>query len=116
MKGSRSWNRREFDVTANGYFTILKPSGWFPTVRLPGGFRYRFGQPKGPAAPLVGSPSMPRPLALDPATSRQVLSQLQILPPDTGDRSIMRPVLIALAATLATLLVLFWLWWIGHPE
>src|SRR5579863_1865641 len=37
---SRYWNRREFDVTPNGYFTVLKSSGWFSAVRLPDGFRY----------------------------------------------------------------------------
>ena len=40
MKGPRSWNRREFDVTPAGFFTVLKPSGWFSaTSRLPAGFR-----------------------------------------------------------------------------
>ena len=35
-----SWNRRGSAVTANGFFTILKSTGWFPTFRLPDGDRY----------------------------------------------------------------------------
>ena len=122
MKVSRSWNRRDFDVTANGYFTILKPSGWFATVRLPSGFRYRFGQPKAIASPQAdgrpadcstislppGSASVPLLKILDHPASEQALSRLQILPPSTDHRSLMRPVLIALAATLITFLLLCW--------
>jgi hypothetical protein len=37
---SRYWNRREFDVTPNGYFTVLKSSGSVSAVRPPAGFRY----------------------------------------------------------------------------
>jgi hypothetical protein len=40
LKTPKTWNRREFDVTPNGYFTVLKSSGWFSAARLPAGFRY----------------------------------------------------------------------------
>jgi hypothetical protein len=51
---SRTWNRREFDVTQNGYFTVLKSSGWFSATRLPDGFRYLL---KGAPNPAVKFPA-----------------------------------------------------------
>jgi hypothetical protein len=121
VKGSRTWNRREFAVTANGFFTILKPTGWFATIRLPGGFRYLLGQSKGtassqarenppenpPAAPPAEPASVPEKY-LDQADSQQtaILSQSMIL--GTDNHHPMRPALIVLAAT-AIPLIFLWL-------
>jgi hypothetical protein len=40
MQDPSSWNRREFEVTQAGYFSVLRPGRWIPAFRLPGGFRY----------------------------------------------------------------------------
>lgn len=40
MQEPSSWNRREFNVTSAGYFSVLRPGRWIPAFRLPGGFRY----------------------------------------------------------------------------
>jgi hypothetical protein len=121
MKGFRTWNRRDFSVTANGYFNVLKPTGWFATVRLPGRFRYRFGQSKGAesprahenpteyltAAPSPGAASASGQNGLDQDASEQTLSRLQILPPSSKVHGLMGPMLIALAATLITVIFLW---------
>lgn len=110
MKGSRTWNRRDFSVTADGYFTVLTPAGWFPTVRLPGGFRYRFGNHKtitssqssedsrGYSTAILPSPHAPKMIVLDHAANLQALSQLPSLPPTDTDRNLTRIALIALTA------------------
>jgi len=53
MRGSVSWNRRGSEVTPNGYFTVLKSSGWFSTLPLPGGFRYVIGENGKPKRRLM---------------------------------------------------------------
>ena len=122
MKSPRYWNRREFAVTPNGLFTILKPTGWFSAVPLPGGFRYLIGQPKGIASPqaqenLAAAPppestSMPEQKSLDYADNQETAMLSQSMIPGTHDHRLFRPALIVLAATAITWI---FLWWIGHP-
>jgi hypothetical protein len=122
MKGPRSWNRREFAVTANGFFTVLKPTGWFSAARLPEGFRYLTGRSKGSAAPradenstaaLPTEPtSVPELKALDHADSQETAMLSQSMIPSTHDHSPTRPALIVLAATAITAILL---WWIVDP-
>jgi len=123
MKSPRSWNRREFAVTPNGFFTILKPTGWFSAVPLPGGFRYFVGQSKGTASPQAHenptenpttapppeSTSVPERKALDHADSQETAIPLQIVMPSTHDHHLMRPALIVLAATAITSILLCWI-------
>src|ERR1017187_9261734 len=121
MKG-HSWNRREFSVTPNGYFTVLRSTGWFSTVRLPGDFQYRIGLSDVTAfpqanenptqnpttVPLLESTSMPDQNALDHAGIQEsaILSQSMI--PNTHDYRLMRTALIVLAAIVISFLILWW--------
>ena len=128
MKDPRTWNRRDFAVTANGYFTVLRPTGWFSTLRLPGGFRYLTGQSKGittpethenptgtmTAAPLSGLRFAPGQKAPYQADSQKTELTLQFVSLGAQDRRVMWPALAVLAAIAITL---FMLWWImsGAP-
>jgi hypothetical protein len=126
MKDPRTWNRRDFAVTANGYFTILKPTGWFSAVRLPGGFRYLVGQSKGTgspqadenptvsttAAPPAGSTFMPEQRGPDGADSQKTAIPLQFTSLSTPDHRLMRPALIVLAAIAISWILL---WCTAHP-
>jgi hypothetical protein len=121
MKG-RSWNRREFSVTPNGYFTILRPTGWFSAVRLPGGFRYQVGlsertefplahenPSENPTAPpSLESTSMPDQKAIDHTGIQEsaILSQSMIT--STHDHRLLRTALIVLAAMVISYLILWW--------
>jgi hypothetical protein len=122
MKGSRTWNRRDFAVTANGFFTILKPTGWFATVRLPGGFRYLVGQSKGiaspqahespTAAPPSDSTSVPGRKAPDHADSQETAMLSQSMIPGTHHR----PMRLALIVLAATAIASIFLWLLhAHP-
>jgi len=102
MKNPRTWNRRDFSVTPNGYFNILKPDGWFSAVPLPGGFRYLSGQPKGPASEQQ---------APAPAGSQQSTIRLQTIE-SSMPLGLLRPALIVLAATALTWILL---WCTSHP-
>ena len=129
MWGPRTWNRREFDITPNGYFTVLKPTRWFSAVRLPRGFRYLVGLPKGTAASKVlenptensaaalsrESTSEPAQKFPDHADDLETAILSQSIIPGTQAHRLMQTALIVLAATAITLIVLWWLWWIGHP-
>lgn len=108
MPGSRSWNRRETNVSQAGFFTVLRSSGWFSTLnRLPGGYRYLL---KGAATPDVlvkpegASAETPekRDGTLETAPSFQTLTSR------TSGRGLLRLALIALvAAGLTALFFLF---------
>ena len=109
MKGPPYWNRRETDITPNGFFTVMKSSGWFSAARLPAGFRY-----------LVKGP--PKPAGLEIAERvRNVSAQAdgqsagmppQILAPESHDHFfLLRFALIVLAAATLTWLALLA---IGH--
>jgi hypothetical protein len=110
MKRPGPWNRRGFDVIPNGFFTVLRSSGWFPAFRLPGGFRY-----------LIGEPGTNRPRT-DGAPTRQVIGQSvgiqteiilrQIDAEPLGARVVLRGVLLAMVASALTLALLLW---IMHP-
>jgi hypothetical protein len=126
MKGSHSWNRRDFTVAPNGWFSILRPTGWFATIRLPGGFRYLVGQSKGTASPQAHEnptenpttapppepTSVPEQKALDHAGSQETAIPSQIMKPRTQDHRLMRPALIVLAAAAIRYILL---WWLANP-
>jgi hypothetical protein len=106
-KGPRSWNRRDFNVATNGYFTILKPSGWFAAARLPGGYRYPTGRPKG--NDLSSNPEQKFP---DRPYSLETTMQYAIIKSSDYDQGLMRPALIVFAAAALTSILL---WWIMRP-
>lgn len=118
MSNPRTWNRREFSVTPNGYFTVLRPTGWFSSVRLPGGFRYQIGLSEETEFPLAQedatatspseSTSMPEQKALDHADSQQTAILSQSMIPSTQDHRLMRTALIILAAIVISYLILWW--------
>jgi len=119
MKDPRTWNRRDSAVTPNGFFTILKTTGRVSAVRLPGGFRYLFGQPKRAApqqapenpaaAPAAASTSAPGRKAPDHAGSQETAILSQSMIPGTEGHRPMRPALIVFAATAITTILLWWL-------
>lgn len=108
VKSPRTWNRRGFTVAPNGYFTVLKPSGWFAASRLPGGFRYLGGESRGPA-----SASVQKRMAQDHVGIRESTLRLQTLEASAQDHRLMRPALVVLGAAAITSLLL---WWIAFPN
>jgi hypothetical protein len=107
MPDSRSWNRREYDVTPAGYFTVLKPQGWFSTVRLPGGYRYLL---KGPATPTwLAKPAGVSADETKRAGSQEPAASLNILPPVERGRGLVRLTLIVLGAAAITYSLLRWI-------
>jgi hypothetical protein len=106
----RSWNRREFSVTPNGYFTILRPSGWFSAARLPEGFRYRMGLSEETEFshvhedPTVAPP--PEQKVLN-AVSQETAILSQTMKMSTHDYHLVRIALIILAATAITWMILW---------
>ena len=125
MNNPRTWNRRDFTVTANGFFTILKPSRWFSAVPLPGGFRYLVGRSKRTssppahenptenptAAPPLESTSEPTQKSLDHADGQETAILSQSMIPGTLDhrlmRALMRAALIVFAAIAITCALLW---------
>jgi hypothetical protein len=121
MTDPRSWNRREFDVSIAGYFTVLRPTRWFSALRLPGGFRYRIkgAGPEDPALasklpPAPGSISSPKLNSADNAASQETAMPLQLATPSKPDRHLMQLVLIVPAALAITALLLWWSIWFQH--
>jgi hypothetical protein len=111
MSSARSWNRREFAVTQNGYFTILKSTGWFSAVPLPAGFRYFASKAKG-ASPALTPASASLLNAPGQADIQQSTIRLQTIDSSTSGRHLMRLALIVLAATALTWIGL---WCTAHP-
>lgn len=112
MSGSR-WNRRETNVAQAGYFTVLRSSGWFSTLRLPGGFRYLI---KGPPTPpwlekLGGAKASPEEQSRAGGPGDQ--ASLQFGMPNARACSLARMMLIALAVAAATCGLLWWFWYIA---
>jgi hypothetical protein len=124
MKGSRSWNRREFNVTSAGFFTVLKPTGWFSaasTSHLPAGIRHLIGPSEQAAAPnLVETPAAgpvpaPERQTLDHADIQETTIPPKLLLPTTHDYHWMRVSLSALFAAAFTYFVLWWVFFRPHP-
>jgi hypothetical protein len=114
----RTWNRRSFNVTQNGFFTVLRPTESFSAARLPGGYRYVVAEPKPPAPPKPDenpnpvSAIAPEQKAPDHADGQPTEILIQILKPSEREHSAAWPVLIVLAATAITG---FLLWCIQSP-
>lgn len=120
---SRSWNRREFTVTTNGGFAILKPNGWFPTVPWLRIVRSLTGQSSGPA-PAQAHDEMTSAVPHEWAT----LSGQTPQGDDTNHeksfiehliarlRPLARPAMIALVAMAVMWGVVWWLVWYGSPS
>jgi hypothetical protein len=98
MKLLRSITNRGFNVGRAGWFTVLQPNPWFPASRQPATFRYHVG----PSAETT-----------EGAERRLPMNPPQILAAATDDRSVIRPALIVLAATMVTTGLL---WWICVPS
>lgn len=110
MNGSGSWNRRGFEVTPNGFFTVLRSSGWFPAFRLPGGFRYLLGESGANRSRYVVAPAQ-QPTSLPGSIQPEIVLR-QIGAEPLGVRVVLRGVLLAFGATALTFALLMW---IMHP-
>jgi hypothetical protein len=104
-KGLRSWNRRDFNVAVNGYFTVLKPTGWFSAARLPGTFRYLTGQTRQ-------KKSGPDQKLLPHAYGQQTTMQYAIIDSGNDAPRLGRSAFIVFASAALTSILL---WWIMHP-
>jgi hypothetical protein len=120
--GSRSWNRREFNVTPAGFFTVLKPTGWFSaTSRLSAGFRYLIGPSEQAAAPhVVETPAAapvpaPEQQTLDHADTQETTIPPKFLIPTTHDYHLVRVSLSVLFAAAFTYFVLWFVLFRPHP-
>lgn len=118
------WNRREFTVTLNGGFAILRPTGWFAAVRLPGSNRSITGDTGIANSKRSAAPSTHlNPNAAVPHEWASLTERKAADPADSQDtamgRSIarvgplMRPAVIVLVATAIMSLVLWWLCSLG---
>jgi hypothetical protein len=95
-------------VSTAGWFTVLRPTGWFSAVsRLPGGFRYLI---KGRAVPewLEKPSGSGAPNAANSGSSVATPS-VQILQTATRERGVAGFAVIALAAAAVTLGMLWWI-------
>jgi hypothetical protein len=99
MKGTRSWNRREFSVAPTGWFTVLRPSGWFAPWRQRAGSGKLAPQPRATAAPLRQAP--------DGSAGPKMDAPLRFATVDAREQRLARAVLIALAAAAITLFLLW---------
>ena len=110
MRGSGSWNRRGSAVTPNGFFTVLKSTGWFPTFPQPGGFRYLTREPGVNRPRSAGAPA--HQTTGQPAGTQTEIALRQIDAEPRGVGALLRGVLLALGATALTFALLLW---IMHP-
>ncbi len=104
MPGSRSWNRRETNVTQAGFFTVLRSAGWFSALsRLPGGYRYVV---KGPATPdvLVKPEGAGAAAPKNGDEAQETAPTLQMSTPRTSGLGLLRLALIVLVAAGITAL------------
>ena len=116
-----AWNRRDFDVTLAGFYTVLKPKRWFSALRLPGGFRYRI-KGAGPESPTLasklppapGSISSPKLNSADHTAGPETAIPFQLTTPSTPDRHLARPALIVPAGIAITVAALWWAIWSQH--
>lgn len=116
MTDPRSWNRRDFDVSVAGYFTVLRPTRWFSALRLPGGFRYRIkgAGPENPAItttlpPAPGSISSPKLNAADCLAGPETAAPLQLATLSAPERRPIRLLLIVATAIAAMYAMLLWI-------
>jgi hypothetical protein len=111
MSKPPSWNRRGSAVTPNGFFTVLKSTGWFPTFRLPNDFRYVTGKSAiNPAFPanVVGRFTVPR--AGTESVPRETTIALRQIDSDRiGLNSVLRIAAMALIAMAITFAGLLWI-------
>ena len=115
MKTSSSWNRRGSAVTSNGFFTVLRSTGWFPTFRVPDGYRYATGKSvTDPLHPVdvVARLAVANPAANAPVLPESTIAFRQIDPGQVGLRAWMHTLALALAAAALTFGLL---WWLMHP-
>jgi hypothetical protein len=103
MKILRTVTRRGDTVRTAGFFTILSPNRWFAASKLPEGYRFLDGQPKGTAAQIAAELA-----AVDRSNSQETTAP-QIIIPSEQNHHLMRLALSALAAIAITF---FMLWWI----
>ncbi len=112
MKASSSWNRRGSAVTANGYFTVLRSTGWFPTFRLPDGYRYATGKSvTNPLHPVdvVARLAVSNPAAVAPVLPDLTIALRQIDSGRVSLRGMLRIAVLALAAMALTCAALSWM-------
>jgi hypothetical protein len=98
-------------VAQAGYFNVLRSSGWFSTLRLPGGFRYLI---KGPPTPpwlekLGGAKATPE----QQSEAGEAEASLDFGMQKTRDESPLRMVLVALVALAFSFGLIWWFWHIG---
>jgi hypothetical protein len=119
---SRPWNRREFTVTINGGFAILKPNGWFAAVHLPKMIRSLTGQSEVPSSqqahenPTAAVPHEWEALSgqMAPGVANSEKSAIECF--IARIRALARPAMIALVATAMMWSVVWWLVWYGSPS
>jgi hypothetical protein len=114
MKSPSSWNRRSSAVTPNGYFTVLKSTGWFPTFRLPDGYRYLTGKSVTDPSHRIGVVArlnLSNPAANAQAIAESTLAFSQIDSGRVSLRGVLRIAAMALPAMAVTLAAL---WWMMH--
>ena len=115
MKSPTSWNRRGSAVTANGFFTVLRSTGWFPTFRLPDGYRYATGKSVTdplPPVDVVARIAVANPAATAPVMPESTIALRQIDSGQVGLRAVLHTAALALAAAALTFALL---WWLMHP-
>jgi hypothetical protein len=91
-KISPTFKRRDYSVTPNGFFTVLRPSGRLATLNLSNGVRKFFGSSNG-VAPT------------------QTIALTQIEQPGIYVQNMKRLAVIVLAACAITSIVLWLLIW-----
>jgi len=101
MKILRSVPRRGFSVGTAGWFTVVSPNRWFAASRLPMGSRNLVS--------LSEEISAPEQMTLYHPASQEAAEPLQTVKLRTPDHSVMRSVLIVLAAAAITSALLWWL-------
>ena len=112
MKSPSSWNRRGSAVTPNGYFTVLRSTGWFPTFRLPDGYRYATGKSvTDPLHPVdaVARLAVANPAASSPIQPESTIAFRQIESRRFSLRGVLWVTLLTVAAMALTYVALLWM-------
>jgi hypothetical protein len=112
MKTSSSWNRRGSAVTANGFFTVLRSTGWFATFRLPDGYRYATGKSvTDPLHPVdvVGRLAVSNPAANAPVLPQSTIALRQIDSGRVSLRGLLWVAVLTIAAMALTYAALMWI-------